>query len=221
VREIEPSAFLEIWRNGVVGFMRIESRLVFCHCCSQAIQPAHAVSSAMPYTFYKLETKNVTLIYLSKTHEYIVPHLARCFENSLRFHRNMFNYTPSEKITVFLQDFSDHLNAGATSVPRNFIQMELAPASYNFETIPANERMNHTMSHELVHIVTTDQASGDDNFFRSVFGGKVWPSPDNPISILYSYLTVPRKLSPRWYLEGLAVFWETWMAGGLGRALGA
>ncbi|MFQ5753968.1 MAG: hypothetical protein ACE5HI_18430, partial [bacterium] len=36
-----------------------------------------------------------------------------------------------------------------------------------------------------------------------------------------SYLTNPRKLSPRWYLEGIAVFLETWMAGGLGRALGA
>ena len=27
--------------------------------------------------------------------------------------------------------------------------------------------------------------------------------------------------SPRWYLEGSAVFMETWMAGGLGRAQGA
>ncbi|MCH8126286.1 hypothetical protein IIC38_10015 [candidate division KSB1 bacterium] len=175
----------------------------------------------LPAQLHSLQTKNLQLIYLGKTHEYIVSHLARCFENSLRFHRHLFKYTPSEKFTVFLQDFSDYHNAGATSVPRNFIKMDLAPANYVFETIPANERMNWTMSHELVHIVTTDQTSGSDKFFRSLFFGKVWPSEDNPASIFYSYLTSPRNLSPRWYHEGLAVFWETWMAGGLGRVLGA
>ncbi|MFQ6115816.1 MAG: hypothetical protein ACE5NG_17285, partial [bacterium] len=171
--------------------------------------------------FYKLETKDLTLIYLGKPLEYVVPHLARCFENSLGFHRRLFNYTPSEKVTVFLQDFSDYHNAGATPVPHNFIRVYLAPSNYVFETTPANERMNHTMNHELVHIVTTDQAAGSDHYCRSLFSGKVWPSEDNPMSIIYSYLTIPRMLSPRWYLEGLAVFWETWMAGGLGRALGA
>ena len=179
------------------------------------------LASALHGQFHKLETKNLTLIYLGKPHEYIVPHLARCFENSFRFHRHLFNYTSSEKVTVFLQDFSDYHNAGASSVPHNFITMDLAPASCIFETTPANERMNHTMSHELVHIVTTDQAAGRDAFFRSIFWGKVLPSEEDPVSLIYLFLTSPRILSPRWYLEGLAVFWETWMAGGLGRALGA
>lgn len=179
------------------------------------------LTSALHGQFHKLETENLTLIYFGKPHEYIVPHLARCFENSLAFHRNLFNYTLSEKVTVFLQDFSDYHNAGATSAPRNFMKVDLAPSNYVFETLPANERMNHTTSHELVHIVTTDQAAGSDNLFRSLFFGKVLPSEDNPMSIIYSYLTGPRKFSPRWYLEGLAVFWETWMAGGLGRTLGA
>ena len=57
--------------------------------------------------FYTLETKNLTLVYLGKPHEYLVSHLGRCFENSLGFHRHLFNYTPNEKTTVFLQDFSD------------------------------------------------------------------------------------------------------------------
>ncbi len=127
------------------------------------------LTSALNGQIRKLETKNLTLIYLGKPHEYIVPHLARCFENSLGFHRQLFNYTPSEKVTVFLQDFSDYFNGGAISVPRNFIKMNLAPASYVFERVPANERMNHAMSHELIHIVTMDQAAGSDNFFRSLF----------------------------------------------------
>jgi hypothetical protein len=178
-------------------------------------------STSLNAQLNKLETENLTLIYFGKPHEYVVPHLARSFENSLGFHRRLFNYSPSEKVTVFLRDFSDYHYAGATSVPRNFIQIDLAPVNYIFETAPANERMNFTMNHELVHIATTDQATGRDKFFRSIFFGKVWPSADNPTSILYSFLTGPRKLSPRWYLEGLAVFLETWMAGGLGRALGA
>ena len=179
------------------------------------------LTSALNAQLHKLETQNLTLIYLGKPHEYIVPHIARCFENALRYHHNLFDFTPSENVTVFLQDFSDYHNAGASSVPRNFITMGLAPASYVFETTPANERMNHAMSHELVHIAATDKAAGSDHFFRSIFFGKVWPSAQNPVSIIYSYLTNPRNLSPRWYHEGLAVFWQTWMAGGLGRALGA
>ena len=40
------------------------------------------------------------------------------------------------------------------------------------------------------------------------------------MSMLYSFLTSPRWYSPRWYHEGIAVFLETWMAGGIGRTLG-
>ncbi|MCK4235573.1 MAG: hypothetical protein KAX38_00545, partial [Candidatus Krumholzibacteria bacterium] len=43
---------------------------------------------------------------------------------------------------------------------------------------------------------------------------------EDPISIFYSYLTNPRRYAPRWYHEGIAVFMETWMAGGFGRVLG-
>jgi hypothetical protein len=53
-----------------------------------------------------------------------------------------------------------------------------------------------------------------------VFFGKVAPQSPHPESLVYSYLTVPRYTAPRWYLEGSAVFMETWMGGGLGRAQG-
>jgi hypothetical protein len=65
-----------------------------------------------------------------------------------------------------------------------------------------------------------DSASQTDRFFRSFFRGKVSPSPDDPISMAYGYLTTPRRYSPRWFHEGLAVFMETWMGGGIGRTLG-
>ncbi|GAI41671.1 unnamed protein product, partial [marine sediment metagenome] len=171
--------------------------------------------------FHCLETKHLRLIYFGDAHSYLVPHVARCFENSLAFHIKLFDYKPREKVTILLHDFSDFSNAGADAIPRNHITLAIAPNSFVFETLPSNERINATLNHELVHIVAIDQASKTDKFYRSIFFGKVSSTTDNPLSLLYSYLTMPRRYSPRWYHEGIAVFLETWMAEGLGRALGA
>ncbi|MDZ4723938.1 MAG: hypothetical protein SGI97_08565 [candidate division Zixibacteria bacterium] len=171
--------------------------------------------------FYSLETNNLRLVYYGQAQAYLASHVARCYENSLQFHRELFNYRNTEKTTIFLQDFSDYGNAGAGTLPWNHISLSIAPYNYVFETSPANERMNSTMNHEVVHLVASDKAARSDRFFRSVFRGKVTESAEDPGTILYAYLTSPRRSAPRWFHEGIAVFLETWMAGGLGRALGA
>jgi hypothetical protein len=76
------------------------------------------------------------------------------------------------------------------------------------------------MNHELAHIFTTDKSTASDRFFRSIFLGKVTPNAEVPLTVAYSYLTVPRWYAPRWYLEGIATYMETWMNAGLGRAIG-
>jgi hypothetical protein len=81
--------------------------------------------------------------------------------------------------------------------------------------------MNTLMNHELVHVVNFDRPSGSDHFFRGLFQGKVSETATHPETIVYGYLTAPRTSAPRWYHEGIAVFVETWMAGGLGRAQGS
>jgi hypothetical protein len=48
----------------------------------------------------------------------------------------------------------------------------------------------------------------------------VGPVAEHPESMAYLYLTAPRRAAPRWFLEGIAVFLDTWMAGGIGRAQG-
>ncbi len=168
----------------------------------------------------ELMTKDLRLIYYSKAHEYIVPHLARCFQNALAFDERMFNFLPSGKVTIFLEDFDDFGHGGADVVPNNHIDIGLAPFNYVYETVPANERMNWLMNHELIHIVACDKAAGPDRVFRSLFFGKVSATSEAPLSMLYTYLTTPRRYSPRWYHEGIAVFMETWMSGGVGRVLG-
>jgi hypothetical protein len=171
--------------------------------------------------FYSLETKNLRLIYYTKAHEYIVPHLARSFENALSFHSKLFDYVPSEKVSLILQDFGDYASGGANTVPFNLIGIGIAPFNYAYETMPPLERMSMMMNHELVHIATMDKPSPTDKFFRGLFSGKVAPIAEAPPSMLYSYLTSPRWNSPRWFIEGIAVFLETWMGGGLGRAQGS
>jgi len=168
-----------------------------------------------------LETQDLRLLYFDVTQSYLAPYAARCFENAMGFHRRLFSWTPSEEVTSSLYDFSDVGNASASTVPRNRVTVDIAPLSFAFETIVANERMNWLMNHELVHVATMDQPGPTDRFFRGLFQGKVAPVSDQPESILYFYLTSPRVSAPRWYHEGLAVFVETWMAGGQGRAQGA
>ncbi len=118
---------------------------------------------------------------------------------------------------MLLLDLSDSGNAGASSVPGNLVSVQIAPLGFSFETLAANERMNTIMNHELVHVATMDQAARSDRMFRRLFGGKVMPITEQPESILYFYLTTPRVAAPRWFHEGIAVFVDTWMAGGLGR----
>ena len=167
-----------------------------------------------------VETEDLRLIYLDPFQTYLVPHVGRCFINTLTFERALLGYTPSEKVTVLLTDLSDSGNAGATAVPRDSLSLEISPISTAYEAVSPNERFNWLMNHELVHIATVDQAARPDRRARAFFGGKVSPNNEDPESILYFYLTAPRKSSPSWYMEGIAVFIETWMAGGQGRAQG-
>jgi hypothetical protein len=167
-----------------------------------------------------VETPELRLVYFDGTQDYLVPHSARAFLNALAFEQALFRFTPTDPITVLLADFSDSGNAAAGAVPRNVMALQIAPLNFAFETIAANERMTMLMNHELVHVITMDQAAGADRTFRRLFGGKVAPRSEHPESILYWYLTAPRVAAPRWYHEGIAVFLDTWMAGGLGRAQG-
>ncbi|MBT8253775.1 MAG: hypothetical protein HKN00_01960 [Flavobacteriaceae bacterium] len=168
-----------------------------------------------------IETTEMKLVTYDYGHKYILPHATRCFHKSLEFHKRLFDYVPSERITILIQDFGDFGNAGATAVPKNAVSMGLSPFSYAFETNPAGERVFSMMNHELIHVVALDNAAPSDRFFRSLFLGKVDPSNAHPESMFYSYLTTPRRYSPRWYHEGLASYLETWMSGGLGLALGS
>jgi len=174
---------------------------------------------------HEIETQDLRLLFYDPHYTYLAPQLMRAFDNAFEFHKRTFRYQPAGKVTILLEDFGDYGHGGADVIPLNHVDVGVAPFNYIYETAPSNERMSWLMNHELTHVAEMDGTRGSDRFFRRLFGAglassKVAPNADDPISMAYGYLTVPRRYAPRWYHEGLAVFMETWMSGGLGRSLG-
>jgi hypothetical protein len=181
----------------------------------------HVPQDASGFHLSTLETKNLTLLYIDPVQTYLTPYLGRAFENSLAFHEKNLHWKPWEPVTILLKDFSDYGNAAALGSPSDMVLLDVAPLSLSMEAFSPGERFFTLMNHELTHVGTIDVWNERDAFWRRMLGGKPTPLQKHPESILYNFLTSPRNLSPRWYMEGSAVFMETWMAGGLGRAQGA
>jgi hypothetical protein len=188
-----------------------------CAILAAFVIPAHAESNPFGLSF--VESKDAKLIYFNRL-EFLVPHALQTFTNSLELQKRLYRWNPSEPVTLLLMDSADYGNAAVTAFPHSRMFFQVSPESHAFETSAATERFYSTMNHELVHVVQGDIESSQDKAMRSFFLGKVAPQSENPETLLYNYLTVPRFAAPRWYIEGSAVFMETWMNGGLGRAQG-
>lgn len=188
-------------------------------CLLWALSATVTAAQKSPVDISGVETQDLRLFYFNYL-SYLEPHAVRTFTNSLAWQRRMFGWVPSEPTTVLLEDFEDYGNAYTYAVPHDTMVFDVAPLPHTFETYPASERMYSMMNHELIHVVQGDIANQQDRRWRRFFLGKVTAESTNPESLLYSYLTVPRFTAPRWYAEGGAVFFETWMDGGLGRAQG-
>ena len=167
-----------------------------------------------------VETKELRIVYFDPSENHLVPHATQSFLSGLATHQRLFHYVPDGRISILLQDFSDRANATAIPAPRNRIFLDIAPSTEPYETLSSAEWFGWTAAHELTHIVDNDAASPADARLRRLFHGKVDVDSAHPETLLYNYLTTPRLTAPRWYQEGSAVFMETWMSGGVGRAQG-
>ena len=180
-----------------------------------------ASGSAFPDDRAFVETDNeLRIVYYDPGEIALVPHTTQSFLSGLAAHERVWGYVPNHGVTVFLNDFRDAGDATAYWAAHNLIDFKVAPTNAPYETFSTGDRFEVTAVHELTHLATTDRASPEDYRFRRLFFGKVEVSSAHPETLLYAYLTVPRGISPRWYLEGSAVFMETWMMGGVGRAQG-
>ena len=184
-------------------------------------EPEHVPPDASGIDLSTLETRNFSLLYFDPVQTYLTPYIGRSFENALAWHKKRFEWQPWDRTTVLLKDFGDYGNAAARSSPNNAVLLDVAPLSQSMETFTPGERFFTLVNHELAHVATMDVWNRQDAFWRRFLRGKPMPIQEHPESILYNYLATPRNNVPRWYLEGSAVFFETWMAGGLGRGQGA
>lgn len=163
--------------------------------------------------------RDLNLSYFGTRYSYLVPHVVNTCENALHFHDSLWSY-PDQNLHIFLTDISDFGNGGAINMPYNQVIIGIEPYSFAFSIIPSSERFQWLFNHELTHIALLDRPNQTDRFFRKVLLGKVQRNEQMPVSALWSYYTTPRWYAPRWYHEGMACFMETWMSGGLGRAMG-
>jgi hypothetical protein len=169
--------------------------------------------------WYEKESGHFKIIYRSE-HSFLVDHILNSAEKSLNFLCDIFDYTPSEQIVIATYDIYDYGFASATTVPENFIRLEIEPFEPGYENIVYNDRFQWILSHELVHIVLNDQATGFEKISRKIFA-KVSPEQFQPMTVLYSLLSNFSRYTARWHQESSAVFLETWMSGGFGRVLGS
>ena len=179
-----------------------------------------AAPATLRAQFQELETPELHLIFTSPLQSYLVPQVTSSFARALRFHEKLFDYVPRDRTNVLMHDLWHYGNAGARPLPENHVTLGIAPYSHDYESAPAPERIGSSLNHELAHIFTADKPGSSDRVFRSLFSGKVSPNAEVPLTIAYSYLTAPRWYAPRWYLEGIATYLESWMNGGLGRVIG-
>lgn len=179
-------------------------------------------------TIYKYEQrdslgrKGATLTFFSKNLSHYIPHIVRQYEAGKALHAPVWQLAKDEIQSPFimLTDWEDDGNGGAAPLPVNTINIGMAPVNMSYYVGPITERYSHLFRHEYTHIVMTDRPTQGDAAWRRLFGTKVLLNNQHPLTAVWSYLTVPRWYSPRWYHEGIACFMETWLAGGLGRALG-
>lgn len=166
-----------------------------------------------------VETNELRVIYFPDEQS-LVPHATQSFLSALATHRRVWGYVPNDGVSVWLRDWLDYGNATTYWAPHNLIDDDVAPSYNPYETMSSADRFEALAVHELTHSATTDRANAQDYRWRHLFHGKVSVLSIHPETLLYNYLTVPRGISPRWYVEGSAVFMETWLTGGVGRAQG-
>lgn len=194
---------------------------LFCIIC---ISHTYAQNTITLYQYQQKDTtghKGVKLVFLTPGLSQYIPHIIRQYEHAKALHTQIWQLDkPLQSPFLFLTDFQDDGNGGASPLPINFIEIGMAPLNMSYYVAPTTERYSHLFKHEYTHTVMTDRPNKRDNHFRSFFGTKVVADNNYPISMLWSYFTTPRWYASRWYHEGIACFMETWLSGGVGRALG-
>ncbi|MBA4369557.1 MAG: hypothetical protein C0403_18180, partial [Desulfobacterium sp.] len=152
------------------------------------------------------ETEHFRFIYQQPLEE-TVPLIAAYFEEAYAVLTPIFNWKPSGRTTVLLQDGFDTHNGWSSTVPHNVISLYIAGPTPGTSIFQDGNYIRRTIYHELTHLISTDMRLGYSKYFSKVFG-KV--EPTDLVSMgLFLFTSSPVQLSPRWFLEGMAIWSET------------
>ena len=180
-----------------------------------------ALAPAAAAQLSTLESRDLRLVYIAPSEEYLAPYAVRAFEDAQHFLAALFDYKPDEKITVLLADFSDYGNASAGTVPHDALRIHIAPLSFAFETIAGNERINIIMNHELVQRGCDGSGGQEGPVFRASSAARCQQSRPIPNRFSISFSRPPRGRTAVVPRRDLRRSSRPGMAGGLGRAQGA
>jgi hypothetical protein len=167
-----------------------------------------------------IETDDVRVLYFDPAEQYLVSPALRNLLASINREKEVFGNTGSEKLTLLLRDFSDVSTGWARVTPRNRVFIDVAPQTDPYEYMTPGELRVALSAHETATIRVLDNGNKTTETMRRWLHGKVDVGSRHPESLLANYLTAPRANSPLWFKEGSAVFTETWLMGGVGRAQG-
>ncbi len=159
------------------------------------------------------ETRSFVLIFQSR-YTSLIPHILMQAEQNLNRYRELFDYKNNDPITLIIRDSRDLASASATPFPIKTVRLDIAPPNPHYEFTYQRNHFGWTTSHELMHIIVNDQEA-----IPLPGLGRAEPLNEYPMSLPYSVLANPNRYTPLWLQEGIAVFSETWLNGGYGRAL--
>jgi hypothetical protein len=122
-----------------------------------------------------------------------------------------FDWVPTHRAEFVLTDEYDVANGYATMFPSNRMTLLMAPPDDVTSLEDHAGWLETVITHEYVHILHLDKARGYPKAVRYVLGR----FPANPV---YFFLnTFPNMYQPDWLIEGIATYYETDVARGIGR----
>ena len=146
-------------------------------------------------------------IHYETAHREAASHMAMVAERVHERLTGWLEWTPEERTEVVILDSVDFSNGMATPVPYNRFQIYM-PAPVEGRLLDHNPWLDMVFTHEYVHILQLDMATGAPKRVRDIFGR---------LSNLFSIFVFPQIFAPGWVTEGLAVFGESDNPEGYGR----
>ena len=148
--------------------------------------------TALAVDWHELESDHF-IIHYPETREAFARRALAVAEEAHAVLAPQLDWTPQAKTHISIQDETDEANGSARTTPRNEIQLYPYPPEPQESLGIYDDWVRELIYHEYTHILHTDTSSGLHPVLNAVFGK----------------FARNNSTSPRWYTEGLAVYYET------------